>query len=50
MGIEYFKQAGVYHKVPMSDAKAGGHKVLGVRWVDMKKADGTQVTTRGHGS
>lgn len=39
--IEYFKKMGVYTKVPMQGARDGGHQVLGVRWVDVRKADGT---------
>lgn len=39
--IEYFKHMGVYHQVPLSEAKAGNHRVLGVRCVDAKNADGT---------
>lgn len=39
--IDHFKQMGVYEKVPAEDAKGGCHKVLGARWVGVKKADDT---------
>lgn len=38
--IEYFRQMGVYEKVPISQGRDGGHPVLGVRCVDVKKVDG----------
>lgn len=39
--IEYFQQMGVYRKVPMHTGKAGNHRVLGARRVDVKKVDRT---------
>lgn len=39
--IEFFRQMGVYRKVPANEPKEPGHHVLGVRWLDVRKADGT---------
>ena len=39
--IEYFHKMTVYEKVPISQAKEVGKQILGVRWVDVRKADGT---------
>lgn len=38
--IDYFRKMGVYTKVSIEQARAGGHQVLGVTWVDVKKAGG----------
>lgn len=40
MEIQHFKQMGIYDKVQQQEAKDGGHRVLGARWVGVKKADG----------
>lgn len=31
----------VYDKVPIQESRDGGHHMLGVRWVDIKKVDGS---------
>lgn len=35
------RQMGVYTKVPAREAREAGNNMLGVRWVDVMKADGT---------
>lgn len=39
--IEYFRQIGMYRKVTASEAREAGPNILGVRWVDIRKAEGT---------
>lgn len=38
---DYFKQLGVYNKVPAQQAKDGGHRIASVRRMDVKKPKGT---------
>lgn len=40
--IDYLRHMGVYNKVHIHAARQEGHNILGVRWVGVKKADGTQ--------
>lgn len=35
--IEYFREMNVNDKVSCQEARDGGHQILGVRWVDVKK-------------
>ena len=37
--IEFFKEMGVYEKVPRSEAKAVGGKVITTKWIDTNKGD-----------
>lgn len=39
--IEHFRKMGVYEKVTIQQAQEGWHRILGVRWVDVLKADGS---------
>lgn len=41
MTTEYIRYMGMFRKAPASEAREGGHNILGVRWVDVEKADGT---------
>lgn len=41
LDIECSEKMNVYTKVPLDEAKSGGHQVLGVRWVDAVMAGGT---------
>lgn len=45
--IEYSRDVGVYKKVPIQQAQEGGHRVLGVGWVDLGKADGSHRSRLG---
>lgn len=40
LDIEYFKKMGVYEKAPGVEAKANGSRSLGVRWFNVRNADG----------
>lgn len=39
--MKRFQKVQVYEKVPIAQAKQGGHQVVGVRWVTVKNTDGT---------
>lgn len=48
--IDYFRQIRVFAKVPVQEARDGGQQVLGVRWIDVEKADGAHTSrARGEG-
>lgn len=38
--IVNFKQTGVYRKIPIQETRDGQYRVLQVRWLDVKRADG----------
>lgn len=42
--IQYLSKLQVYEKLPITHARQAGHQVLGVRWVDVRKADGTRCS------
>lgn len=45
--IGYFRHLQVYRKVPLQESRGCAHQVLGVRWANAKRADGTRRTGRG---
>ena len=44
--LDYFKKQGVYRKVPRSDAKAIGGKIIKLKWIDTNKGDNTTPNMR----
>ena len=41
--LEYFEKLGVYTRVPISHQLRTGGNIIGTRWVDVNKGDGTEL-------